>query len=93
MAIEQVVQLAEIGVEIVGMRNFLKGQLMQRLRRIAEQRAQRLIDLQPFALRRHQRHADGGILQRAAKAAFTFDDMLFFHSEGVHHHRHCVRRD
>ena len=71
----------------------MKGQAIKSFGRIAEQLAQRLVNLQPFALRRHQRHADGGILQRAAKAAFALDDMLLFHPECVHHHRHGVRRD
>ncbi len=93
MTVEQFVQLGQVGVQIVRVGDLLKGQAIKSFRRIAEQLAQRLVNLQPFALRRHQRHADGGILQRAAKAAFALDDMLLFHPEGVHHHRHGVRRD
>ena len=93
VAVEQIVQLAEIGVEVVRVGDLLKGQAIESFGRIAEQLAQRPVNLQPFALRRHQRHADGGILQRAAKAAFALDDVLFLHPKGVHHHRHRVCRD
>ncbi|MNG74350.1 hypothetical protein D3C79_328310 [compost metagenome] len=85
--------MGQIGVQIVRVSDFLERQPLQRLWRVAQQFAQRLVDLQPFPLRRNQRHADGGILQRIAKTGFAFDDVLFFLAEGVHHHRHRMRRD
>ncbi|MND65103.1 hypothetical protein D3C80_564640 [compost metagenome] len=51
MPVEQIVQLRQIGVQIVRVGDFLESQAPQSLRGIVEQFAQRLIDLQPFPLR------------------------------------------
>ncbi len=92
-ATQQAFRLLQIGGQIVRPGDLLPAQLLQRVRLIAKQTAKRLVHLQPVAVRRHQRHADGRVLHRVAKALFAFADMLFLFAERKHHHRHDMARN
>ena len=93
LAAQQPVGMLQIVFQIVGMGNLLEGELFQLGVGEAERQAERVIDLQPASLRRHQRHADGGIFHRVAKPGFAFADVVLFAPESVHHQRHHVARD
>src|SRR6267143_4364272 len=63
---------SEIGIKVVRMCDGLKGGRQQLLLRIAHQRTQGRVDLEPVSICSHQRHADSGILKRTAKTFLAF---------------------
>ncbi len=85
--------MLQIEAEIVGMGDLLKSQPLQLLSRVAQDLAQRAVDLQPAAVGRHQRHPDGGVLHGVTEAGFTVSDMELFAPERIHHQRHNVTGD
>ena len=92
LAVDQLFQLLQVGIEIFRPGQLLKGQRLQLRLAVTEEVAQRLVGLQPFALNADQRHTDGGILHRITKTRFAFGDVLAFGAEGIHHHGHHVGR-
>ena len=68
---QQVRQVGEVGVQVGGMRDVLKGLLQEFLRLVADDAAEHPVDLQPVAVQRHQRHADAGVVERLAETLFA----------------------
>ncbi len=68
---EQAAEVFEIDLQVVGMGDILEGELEQLRFGIADECADRAIDLQPAAIQIDQRDADGGELKRAGEAFLT----------------------
>ena len=90
LAVDQLFELLEVGIQIFWPGELLEGQRLKLRLAVAEEIAQRLVSLKPFAFNAHQRHSDGGIFHRVTKALFAFGDVFAFGTEGVHHHGHHV---
>ncbi len=77
-------------MQIFRVGHLLEAHIRELLGRIAKKRTERFVNLQEAAFCRDQRHADGGIFHRVAKARFALGNELALFPGGVHHHRHHV---
>ena len=82
---EHVVDEREVGVEVVGVREVLERELQQLLLGVADELAQRLVDVEPLALEPDQRHADRRVVERGAELLRDALERLL-RIQGVVHH-------
>ena len=74
---KQAAYTIQIGGEVVGMGDLLKSAGEQFGLGVADENADRAVDLEPAAIERDQRHADGGKLKRVGEAFLAFAQHFF----------------
>jgi hypothetical protein len=89
---EHVVDQREVRVEVVGVREVLEREPQQLLLGVADELAQRLVDVEPLALEPHERHADRRVVERGAELLRGALERLLGIQGMVHHRGNRPRR-